>query len=118
MTPQSLNTAAARAAGSYRDEVVRRLGPTHGPAAQADWNRQRFWAWAIERVVEHVEGRVFWSECGRRNFSRLSQRPALQPFLDELRQLMHQLESDAMPAFKQREQLTQRVADLANKLLE
>lgn len=118
MKPQSINNAAARAAMASRDEVVRRLGPTHGSAAMADWNRQKFWIWVIDRVIEHVEGRVMWAECGRRNFSRLSQRPALQAPLDELRALMQQLEGDALPAFKQREHLTQRVADLANKLLE
>lgn len=118
MEPQSIYRAAAEAAAGYRENVVKRLGGSHESAAHAEWNRDRFWLWAIERVVEHVEGGQFWRECGKRNFARAQQRPSVRAAAERVRALQHQLEVDSLPSFRAREALLQELSNAANQLLE
>ncbi|MBE7492052.1 MAG: hypothetical protein HS108_09905 [Planctomycetes bacterium] len=118
MPEPSLYRAAFLAAAKHCDEVVARLGDAHGEAARAEWNQRRFWFWALERVVEHVAGEQFWPECGRRNFARAGQRPKLQQVMDELARLRQRLGSESLPAFREKEALVARIAELANQLLE
>jgi hypothetical protein len=114
----SLYRAAAQAGTEYRAAIVGRLGPAHDSAALAEWNRDRFWLWAIERAIEHVEGTAFWAECGRRNFSRASQRPEFAGIIAEIRRLQRHLSGDSLPSFQAKEDLVQQLAELANRLLE
>lgn len=118
MQPQSLYRAAADTARTWCREVVVRLGPAHEAAAWAEWNRDRFWFWVVDRAIEHVEGRVFWEECGRRNFSRAGQRPRLDDAIRRVRELQRQLAMDSLPSFKAKEELVEKLAAAANELLE
>lgn len=118
MQPASLYRAAFETAAEHRREVVSRLGDSHGDAACAEWNQRRFWFWALERVVEHVAGEKFWAECGKRNFARAGQRPKLQEAMNELRQLRARLANESLLAFREKEALVARIAELANQLLE
>ncbi len=118
MEQESLYRAAALAAQTYRREIVQRLGTAHEAAAHAEWNRDRFWLWAIERAIEHVEGRVLWIELGRRNFSRAGQRPELERAIRGVRELQKQLSGDSLPSFRAKEGLVSKLAGLANQLLE
>jgi hypothetical protein len=97
---------------------MQRLGPTHEAAAHAEWNRDRFWLWVIDRAIEHVEGRVFWAECGKRNFSRAEQRPELAQVIRRVREVQRQLSGDSLPSFRAKEDLVRQLADAANQLLE
>jgi hypothetical protein len=118
MEQQSLYRAAFEAAKGFRREIVQRLGPSHEPAAHAEWNRDRFWLWAIERAIEHVEGRAFWIELGRRNYSRSGQRPELAHAIRQMRELQRQLAADSLPSFRAKEEIVVKIAALANQLLE
>lgn len=118
MQQESLYRAAWKAADDHRREVVSRLGDTHGDAACAEWNQRRFWFWAVERAVEHVVGERFWVECGKRNFARAGQRPKMQESITELKQLRGKLGGDALLAFREKEELIARIAEIANQLLE
>lgn len=118
MESRSLYNAAFKAAEEYRNDVVQRLGQGHAGAATAEWNQQRFWLWAVDRAIEHVEGRVFWHECGRRNFARVSQRPELDTAIRKLRKLQTRLKVDGLPTFKQKEEILRELARCANLLLE
>lgn len=118
MKPQSLYRAACLAAETYRREIVQRLGPAHEVAAHAEWNRDRFWLWVIDRAIEHVEGRMFWAECGKRNFSRAGQRPDLDLAIKRVREIQQQLVGDSLPSFKAKEELVRKLAEVANQLLE
>ena len=118
MEKHSLYQAAFKQAEAYRDDVVQRLGQGHASAAMAEWNQQRFWLWALDRSIEHVEGKVFWHECGRRNFSRVSQRPELATAIRKLRKLQNRLMVDGLPTFKQKEEILRELARCANLLLE
>ncbi len=118
MENKSLYRAAALAALEYRRGIVQRLGPAHEAAAQAEWNRDRFWLWVIDRAVEHVEGREFWIECGRRNFSRAGQRPELERVIKRVRDLQRQLSGDSLPGFQAKEDRLRKLAAAANELLE
>ncbi|MBX3474654.1 MAG: hypothetical protein KF754_09750 [Planctomycetes bacterium] len=118
MQPQSLYRAAWQTAQAHRDEVVSRLGQAHGEAARAEWNQRRFWFFALDRVVEHVQGEQFWLECGRRNFARAGQRPRLQEAIVELKQLRARLGGETLPAFREKEEVVARIAELANQLLD
>ena len=118
MQADSLYRAAARSAVAYRDDVVKRLGAGHSEAATAEWNQQRFWLWAIDRAIEHVEGKTMWYECGRRNFSRVSQRPELERAIRKIRKLQNRLKVDGLPTFRQKEDILEELARLANQLLE
>jgi hypothetical protein len=117
-TPRSIYQSAAEAAAAWQAELVGRLGKAHADAARAEWNRDRFWLWAIERAIEHVEGRAFWHECGRRNYSRASQRPELNGIIRRVRTLMEQLNQNSLPSFRAKETRMQEIADLANRILE
>lgn len=118
MRASSLYRAAAKAAEEYRKDVVERLGAGHSEAAVAEWNQQRFWLWAIDRAIEHVEGGTMWFECGRRNFSRVSQRPELERAIRKIRKLQNRLQVDGLPTFRQKENILDELARLANQLLE
>lgn len=118
MEKHSLYRAAFKEAETYRNDVVQRLGQGHAGAATAEWNQQRFWLWAVDRSIEHVEGKVFWHECGRRNFSRVSQRPELETAIRKLRKLQNRLMVDGLPTFKQKEEILRELARCANLLLE
>jgi hypothetical protein len=118
MEPRSLYRAAFDAAEAYRQDVVRRLGQGHSEASTAEWNQQRFWLWVVDRAIEHVEGKVFWHECGRRNFSRVSQRPELDTAIRKLRKLQNRLQVDGLPTFRQKEEILTELARCANLLLE
>jgi hypothetical protein len=118
MEKRSLYRAAHEQALAYRTDVVKRLGQGHASAATAEWNQQRFWLWAVDRAIEHVEGRVFWLECGRRNFSRVSQRPELETAIRKLRKLQSRLMVDGLPTFRQKEEILTELARCANQLLE
>lgn len=118
MQKRSLYRAAFEAAEAYRHDVVKRMGQGHSSAATAEWNQQRFWLWVVDRAVEHVEGKVFWHECGRRNFSRVSQRPELDTAIRKLRKLQNRLQVDGLPTFRQKEEILAELARCANLLLE
>lgn len=118
MRPASLYRAASKSAEDYRQDVVKRLGAGHSEAAVAEWNQQRFWLWAIDRAIEHVEGRTNWYECGRRNFSRVSQRPGLERAIRKIRKLQNRLKVDGLPTFRQKQDILDELARLANQLLE
>jgi hypothetical protein len=118
MQKRSLYRAAFEAAEAYRHDVVKRMGQGHSSAATAEWNQQRFWLWVVDRAVEHVEGRVFWHECGRRNFSRVSQRPELENAIRKMRKLQNRLQVDGLPTFRQKEEILAELARCANLLLE
>ncbi|MCA8911084.1 MAG: hypothetical protein KDB82_05240 [Planctomycetes bacterium] len=118
MQPDSIYRAAHAAAGKYQQDVVQRLGQGHSAAAMAEWNQQRFWMWVLDRAIEHVEGKVFWHECGRRNFSRVNQRPELANAIRKLRKLQTRLQVDGLPTFRQKEDILNELARLANLLLE
>ncbi|MCG3182680.1 MAG: hypothetical protein ICCCNLDF_00744 [Planctomycetes bacterium] len=118
MQTRSLYRAAFDAAEAYRQDVVKRMGQGHSSAAIAEWNQQRFWLWVVDRAIEHVEGKVFWPECGRRNFSRVSQRPELDTAIRKLRKLQNRLQLDGLPTFKQKEEILAELARCANLLLE
>ncbi|MBX3459910.1 MAG: hypothetical protein KF696_08085 [Planctomycetes bacterium] len=118
MQPNSLYRAATQAAREWCREIVERLGPAHEAAAYAEWNRDRFWFWVVDRAIEHVEGKVYWEECGRRNFSRAGQRPALDEAVRRVRELQRQLAMDSLPSFKAKEELVNKLAEAANELLE
>jgi predicted metalloprotease len=118
MESRSLYRAAHDAAEAYRRDVVKRLGQGHNSAAVAEWNQQRFWLWVVDRAIEHVEGTVFWHECGRRNFSRVSQRPELATAIRKLRKLQSRLHVEGLPTFKQKEEILKELARCANLLLE
>lgn len=118
MSAQSIYHAAHLEAQRHRDEVVARLGPEHAATAIAEWNQRRFWFFALDRCVEHVLGERFWLECGRRNYAKASQRPRVQEAIQELRQLRVRLGTHSLPAFREKEKLIERVAELANLLLD
>ena len=118
MEQRSLYRAAHESAEAYRRDVVERLGQGHSAAAIAEWNQQRFWLWVVDRAIEHVEGKVFWLECGRRNYSRVSQRPELETAIRKLRKLQSRLLVDGLPTFKQKEEILRELARCANLLLE
>jgi hypothetical protein len=118
MEPKSMYHAAAVAASEHSARVVQRLGEAHEAASRTEWNRDRFWLWAIERVLEHVEGREFWRECGRRNFARAQQSASLANTAREVQALQRRLSDDALPDFRAKEQLIRKLADAANQLLE
>ena len=118
MAVQSLYREAYLAAQAHRREVVSRLGDEHGDAAGAEWNQRRFWFFALDRAIEHVQGEQFWLEYGRRNFARAGQRPELDAAISELKQLRARLAGESMMAFRDKETLIQRIAQIANQLLE
>ncbi|MCA8918533.1 MAG: hypothetical protein KDB32_05605 [Planctomycetes bacterium] len=118
MKPDSIYRAAHSAAEAYRKDVIERLGQGHSEAATAEWNQQRFWLWVLDRAIEHIEGRRFWHECGRRNFSRVNQRPELANAIRKLRKLQTRLQVDGLPTFRQKEAILEELARLANLLLE
>lgn len=118
MQRDSLYRHAFNAAQLHRREVVSRLGDSHGDAAGAEWNQRRFWFLAIDCVVEHVTGERFWLECGRRNFARAGQRPELVEAINELKQLRGRLSGESLLAFREKEELIEQIARLANELLE
>jgi len=118
MQPRSLYRAAFEVAQAHRREVVSRLGESHGEAACAEWNQRRFWFWALERAIEHVAGEQFWLECGKRNFARAGQRPKLQEAIVEVNQLRARLGNEALLAFREKEAVIARIAEIANQLLE
>lgn len=116
--PQSLYREAFLAAQAHRAEVVSRLGEAHAQAAVAEWNQRRFWFFAVDRAIEHVAGEKFWLECGRRNFARAGQRPRIQAAIAELKQLRGRLANESLMAFRDKEELVDRIAEFANQLLE
>lgn len=117
--PESLYRAASAAAEEYRNEMILRLGRDHGAEAIAEWNRQRFWLWAVDRVVEHALGEHCWLECGLRNFSRAAQkRQELGGAIEELQRLQRKLAGESLPGFQEKERLSRRIAELANRLLD
>ena len=99
--------------------MILRLGQDHGAEAIAEWNRQRFWLWAVDRVVEHALGEHCWLECGLRNFSRAAQqRQELGGAIEELQRLQRKLAGESLPGFQEKERLSRRIAELANRLLD
>lgn len=114
----SLYRAAHLAADAHRREVVSRLGEAHGEAAIAEWNQRRFWFFALDRAIEHVQGEAFWPEFGRRNFARAGQRPELTDAIEELARLRTRLGNESLMAFRDKETTVARIAELANELLE
>lgn len=118
MEPESLYRAALHAANAHRDDVVSRLGPSHAAAALAEWNQGRFWLWALDRVIEHIQGERFWHECGKRNFARAGQRPRLQDAVHEIAALRRRLEGEGLLPFREKEAGMERLGQLANLLLE
>lgn len=118
MQPDSIYRAAHAAAEAFRLDVVKRLGQGHSDAAVAEWNQQHFWLWVVDCTIQHVEGSVFWHECGRRNFSRVNQRPELGNAIRKLRKLQTRLQVDGLPTYRQKEDILQELARQANMLLE
>ncbi|MCC6573056.1 MAG: hypothetical protein IT462_04620 [Planctomycetes bacterium] len=118
MDKQSLYRAAFAASRAYRDEISARLGPNHGESAQNEWNQQRFWLWALDRVIEHAQGEQYWLECGGQNYSRAGRRADLQAAIEELRAARNKLAAGGLPSFAEKERLLTRAAQLANTLLD
>jgi hypothetical protein len=119
MPAESIYRAAFLAANAYRDDVARRLGESAAAEAAREWNQQRFWIWLADRVLEHAVGEKQWLEFGARNFSRVGARKGeLESCVEELLSTRKKLAGDALIPFAEKEQLTQRVAELANSLLE
>jgi hypothetical protein len=118
MQRDSLYKHAVEAAQAHRHEVVSRLGDAHGEAASAEWNQRRFWFFAIDCAIEHVTGERFWLECGKRNFARAGQRPELVDSINELKQLRGKLAGETLMAFREKEELVEQIAAIANRLLE
>lgn len=119
MPVDSIYRAAFVAANSYRQDVADRLGPSAASEAAREWNQQRFWIWLADRVLEHAVGEKQWLEFGPRSFSRVGTRHGeLQQCVDELVNTRKRLAGDTLLPFAEKEKLTQRVAELANSLLE
>ena len=119
MPADSIYRAAFAAASAYRDEVASRLGVQQAAEAMREWNQQRFWVWLGDRVLEHAIGEKNWLECGARNFSRVDgRRNELQRLVEDLRNARRRLTAEPFLPFAEKERLTQRVAELANELLE
>lgn len=118
MEPESLYRAAASAANDYKDDTTSRLGESHSEASIAEWNRERFWLWAAERLAEHVTGTHHWAEFGARNFSRANQSASnIQPLLDEMQALRNTLGGDGLIRFEDKERISARIAEIANSIL-
>ncbi len=119
MPADSIYRAAFVAANAYQRDVASRLGPSAATEAAREWNQQRFWIWLADRVLEHAVGEKQWLEFGARNFSRVgARREDLQSCVQELLSTRKQLSGDTLIPFAEKEKLTQRVAELANSLLE
>lgn len=119
MSAESIYRAAYIAANAYREDVARRLGDSAAAEAAREWNQQKFWLWLADRVLEHAVGERQWLEFGARNFSRVgARRGELLQCVDELVDTRKKLSGDTLLPFAEKEKLTQRVAELANSLLE
>ncbi|MCC6151681.1 MAG: hypothetical protein IT461_15625 [Planctomycetes bacterium] len=119
MPVDSIYRAAFVAANSYRQDVADRLGASAAAEAAREWNQQRFWIWLADRVLEHAVGEKQWLEFGPRCFSRVGTRHGeLQQCVDELVSTRKKLVGDTLLPFAEKEKLSQRVAELANSLLE
>ena len=119
MPADSIYRAAFVAANAFRDDVASRLGASAAAEAAREWNQQRFWIWLADRVLEHAVGEKQWLEFGARNFSRVgARRGELQQCVEELVTTRRQLAGDTLIPFAEKEKLTQRLAELANSLLE
>ncbi len=119
MPADSIYRAAFIAANAYQSDVASRLGPSAATEAAREWNQQRFWIWLADRVLEHAVGEKQWLEFGPKNFSRVgARRGDLQTCVEELLNTRKKLAGDVLLPFAEKEKLTQRVAELANSLLE
>ncbi|MCF6228949.1 MAG: hypothetical protein L3J82_09900 [Planctomycetes bacterium] len=118
MDAHSLYRAACESSREYRLAVTARLGDGYTEAALAEWNQQRFWLWALDRVMEHVEGKRNWIECGQVNFSRVGQSPELTSVTAKIRVLKSRLIDEALPSFREKEEIIEQLSDLANQLLD
>ncbi len=119
MDKESIYRAAFAASRHYREEISARLGHAHAEAAQSEWNQQRFWLWALERVIEHALAECFWLESGALNYSRAAARRDKFPaIVEELRAARSRLAAGGLPSFAEKERLLSRAADLANTLLD
>lgn len=117
MENNSLYSAARLASLDYQQSLASRIGTDHDDSAIAEWNQQRFWLWAIDRVIEHVEGRKRWNECGSANFSSVGQNPELTQIAANIRVLKNRLVEEALPSFREKEKILEQLASLANQLL-
>ncbi|MHC4841597.1 MAG: hypothetical protein ACYTDT_11710 [Planctomycetota bacterium] len=118
MEAESLYREAIQVSQAYQTDVATRLGDDHSESALAEWNQQRFWLWALDRVVEHVQGKKNWLECGQPNFSRIGQNPELADVAVEIRSLKSRLVDEALPSFREKEEILSQLSELANRLLD
>ncbi len=122
MVEQSLYQAARLEAERYRDQLTQRMGDAFGAEAISEWNRTHWWAWACERVLEHVRGEVFWPEFDASRFATFRLGHG-HPKGGDIQAIAHQIQHlrDRMDepnlGFRERRHLEERLGDLVNRLL-
>lgn len=119
MERHSLYRSAHVEARQHMKRLVDDLGASAADGALSEWNRDHWWRWAAERVLQHVRGDAFWSELGHRTFATVTQEN--QDGLEVLKQieaLTPALEDPALLDFKARQRAMEEWADLINRLLD
>ena len=119
MQEESIYRAARLEASSYASELAERMGAQFEESAPTEWNRDHWWSWAADRVVQHITGEVFWAELSKETFASVSnETPERQEKLDQLTEIRNRLQSDGLMEFAEREDLFERWAELVNRLLD
>ena len=119
MEKQSLYRAAHDASHAFERTVAERNGTEVAAHATTEWNRDRWWHWAGERVVQHVNGDVFWIELGTAGFASVNREtPERMRMVEELVACMQRLDDGDLIPYAERERVEQRWAEIVNHLLD
>jgi len=115
----SLYRSAHEEAREHMRRLVGDLGASAADGALSEWNRDHWWRWAAERVLQHVRGDAFWAELGHRTFATVTQEnhDGLE-VLARIEALTPDLEDDELLDFKARQRAMSEWADLINRLLD
>ncbi|MCA8940868.1 MAG: hypothetical protein KDB07_13700 [Planctomycetes bacterium] len=118
MESRSLYSAAYHEAERFRDEVVDRLGNALSDDAIREWNRERWWRWVSDRVIQHVRGNVMWQELSSESFASVGADSHQQnEIIGKIEAIKSKIGEGGLLSFEEVERLGEEWADLINRLL-
>lgn len=88
-------------------------------AAIGQWNSQEWWRWVSRRVIEHVQGDIYWQELGQSSFASVTgENPDRKEVLEGVLALESSLDDPGLADFERRRRSIAAWAGLLNQLLD